>query len=57
MSRVSGDAKCGRDSGFRCKEFSHQEPRGLTPAQIFTIPRQFLDTTAALITENTSHSG
>jgi hypothetical protein len=22
MSRVSGDAKCGRDSGFRCKEFT-----------------------------------
>jgi len=57
-SRVSGDVKCGRDSGFRCEEFvptgSHKVSQ---PAQIFTSRRQSLDTTAALITENASHSG
>jgi hypothetical protein len=57
MSQVSGDANCGRDSGFRCKKFSAPGHEVSPTAQIFTIRRQFLDTTAALITENASYSG
>jgi hypothetical protein len=44
-----------RDSGVRN---SATENHGVSPlAQIFTIRRQFLDTTAALIVENAFHSG
>jgi hypothetical protein len=40
MSRVSGDAKCGRDSGFRCKEFS---PPGVTRSRPLLKFLQFGD--------------